>query len=112
MVLVGFSGGAAFAGGLVLDDPTRYAGTAVLYGTVPFDAGVPTVPGRLEGAAVLVVHGENDDMIPADLLARTWSYLHDESGAVLTAHRDAAGHGLSEAGARVLHDWVAELLPA
>ena len=31
VVLVGFSGGAAFAGGLVLDDPSRYAGAAVLY---------------------------------------------------------------------------------
>ena len=39
-VLVGFSGGAAFAGGLVLDDPARYAGAAILYGTLPFDAGV------------------------------------------------------------------------
>src|SRR5687767_12659610 len=41
VVLVGFSGGAAFAGGLVLDDPSRYAGAAVLYGTLPFEAGVP-----------------------------------------------------------------------
>ena len=47
VVLIGFSGGAAFAGGLVLDDPDRYAGAAVLYGTLPFDAGVPTTPGRL-----------------------------------------------------------------
>ena len=45
VVLVGFSGGAAFAGGLLLDDPRRYAGAAVLYGTLPFDAGVPTTPG-------------------------------------------------------------------
>ena len=35
VVLVGFSGGAAFAGGLVLDDPARYAGAAILYGTLP-----------------------------------------------------------------------------
>ena len=41
VVLVGFSGGAAFAGGLLLGDPTRYAGAAVHYGTLPFDAGVP-----------------------------------------------------------------------
>ena len=45
VVLVGFSGGAAFAGGLLLDDPPRYAGAAILYGTLPFDAGVPTTPG-------------------------------------------------------------------
>ena len=35
VVLVGFSGGAAFAGGLLLDDPGRYAGAAILYGTLP-----------------------------------------------------------------------------
>ena len=35
VLLVGFSGGAAFAGGLVLDDPSRYAGAAILYGTLP-----------------------------------------------------------------------------
>ena len=55
VVLVGFSGGAAFAGGLLLDDPARFAGAAILYGTLPFDAGVPVAPGRLAGAHVLVV---------------------------------------------------------
>jgi phospholipase/carboxylesterase len=49
VVLVGFSGGATFAGGLVLDNPTRFAGLATLYATLPFDAGVPTTPGRLAG---------------------------------------------------------------
>jgi len=51
VVLIGFSGGAAFAGGLVLDDPDRYAGAAILYGTLAFDAGVPTTPNRLAGSS-------------------------------------------------------------
>ena len=38
--------------------PARYAGTAVLYGTLPFDAGVATTPDRLAGRRVLVVHGD------------------------------------------------------
>ena len=67
VVLVGFSGGAAFAGGLVLDDPGRYAGAAILYGTLPFDAGVPTTPGQLADLPVLVAHGDTDVVIPADL---------------------------------------------
>jgi phospholipase/carboxylesterase len=58
VVLVGFSGGAAFAGGLLLADPARYTGAVILYGTLPFDAGVPTTPNRLDGATVLVVHGD------------------------------------------------------
>ncbi len=66
VVLVGFSGGAAFAGGLILDDPSRYAGSAILYGTLPFEAGVPTAPHRLAGTAVLVVHGDADVVIPRD----------------------------------------------
>ena len=65
VVLVGFSGGAAFAGGVVLDDPSRYAGAAILYGTLPFEAGVPTTPERLAGLPVLVVHGAADVVIPA-----------------------------------------------
>ena len=39
VVLIGFSGGAAFAGGLPLTEPLRWAGVAVLYGTLPFEAG-------------------------------------------------------------------------
>jgi phospholipase/carboxylesterase len=53
VVLVGLSGGAAFAGGLLLADPARWAGVAVLLGTLPFDAGVPVEAGRLEALPVL-----------------------------------------------------------
>ena len=49
VVLVGFSGGAAFAGGLALDDPARFSGVAVLHGTLPFDAGLPSSPAACEG---------------------------------------------------------------
>lgn len=107
VVLVGFSGGAAFAGGLLLDDPDRWAGVAVLYGTLPFDAGMPTTPGRLASASVFLAHGTNDTVIPADLLARTWEYAHTGSGADLTAHRDAGGHGLTEGALAALRGWLA-----
>ena len=73
VIVVGFSGGAAFAGGLILDDPARYAGAAILYGTLPFDAGVPTTPGRLTDLPVLVAHGDADVVIPGELLERTWT---------------------------------------
>lgn len=106
VVLVGFSGGAAFAGGLLLDDPARWAGTAVLYGTLPFAAGVPTTPCRLDGAPVLVAHGTADTVIPADLLDRTWAHLHEGSGADLTAHRDDGGHGLTRGALESLGDWL------
>jgi len=110
VVLVGFSGGAAFAGGLLLDDPGRYAGAAILYGTLPFDAGVPTDPGRLGGVPVLVAQGDADTVIPRELLERTWAYLHDTAGSVTTAVRDPGGHGLSPAVVDAVARWLAGLL--
>jgi phospholipase/carboxylesterase len=110
VVIVGFSGGAAFAGGLLLDDPARFAGTAILYGTVPFDAGVPVTAGRLDGRAVFVAQGDTDAVIPRDLLDRTWGYLHDESGAEVTSRRDPGGHGISPDTADALSTWLTTVL--
>jgi phospholipase/carboxylesterase len=110
VVLVGFSGGAAFAGGLVLSEPERYAGTAILYGTLPFDAGVPVTPARLAGVPVFLAQGEADTVIPRELLDRTWSYLTGESGAPAYARRDPGGHGLTAATASELDGWIAERL--
>jgi phospholipase/carboxylesterase len=109
-VLVGFSGGAAFAGGLVLDDPSRYTGVAILSGTLPFDAGVPTTAGRLDGVPVLVAHGHADNVIPRELLARTWQYLHDDSGATVVGVRDPGGHGISADVFATLDAWLRSVL--
>ena len=108
VLLVGFSGGAAFAGGLLLSDPQRYAGAAILLGTLPFDAGVPFGAGRLAGVPVLVAQGEQDVVIPRELLDRTWSYLLDQSGAPVVTHRDPGGHGITHATVQVLAEWVAD----
>lgn len=109
VVLVGFSGGAAFAGGLVLADPGRFAGAAILYGTLPFDAGVPTTSNRLAGLPVFVAHGDADTVIPRELLDRTWLYLHDDSGASVSAERDPGGHGLSVPIVTRLSQWLADV---
>lgn len=110
VILVGFSGGAAFAGGLALDDPTRYAGAAILFGTLPFDAGVPATPGRLAGLPMLVIHGDTDGVIPRDLLDRTWDYLSGDAGSMTTAVRDPGGHGLGTAAISDLRRWLAARL--
>jgi phospholipase/carboxylesterase len=110
VVLVGFSGGAAFAGGLLLDDPDRYAGAAILYGTLPFDAGVPTTPARLAGVPVVVAQGEHDTVIPRELLDRTWSYLLGESGAPTIARRDPVGHGIAPEALATVAGWLSERL--
>ncbi len=106
VILAGFSGGAAFAGGLVLDDPSHYAGAAILYGTLPFDAGVPVTPSRLAGVPVFVAQGDADQVIPRELLDRTWAYLLTESGATTEAHRDPGGHGITPAVLQRLAAWV------
>jgi phospholipase/carboxylesterase len=110
VLLVGFSGGAAFAGGLVLDDPARYTGAAVLYGTLPFDAGVATDSGRLANLPVFVAQGHDDHVIPRELLDRTWSYLLSESGAPTVAVRQPGGHQLTTQTVRELGDWIAHRL--
>ena len=106
VILVGFSGGAAFAGGLVLADPARFAGAAVLYGTLPFDAGVPVETGRLANLPVFLARGEGDRVIPRELLDRTWDYLLGESGAPTLARRDPGGHGLTQATLHALGRWI------
>jgi phospholipase/carboxylesterase len=110
VVLIGFSGGAAFAGGLILDEPERYAGAAILYGTLPFDAGVPTTADRLPGVPVLVAQGDADTVIPRELLDRTWRYLHTESGADVRGVRGPGGHGLSQAALGELITWLIGVL--
>ncbi|WP_104063572.1 luciferase family protein [Arthrobacter sp. 4R501] len=110
VILVGFSGGAAFAGGLLLADPQRFAGAAILYGTLPFDAGVPTSPARLAGVPVFIAQGETDTVIPRELLDRTWTYLLGDSGAPSYARRDPGGHGLTNTTVAELGGWIAERL--
>ena len=107
VILVGFSGGAAFAGGLALADPARFAGAAVLYGTLPFEAGVPAETGRLANLPVFLAQGDADRVIPRELLDRTWNYLLGDSGAPTVARRDPGGHGLTRATLHALGSWIA-----
>lgn len=106
ILLVGFSGGAAFAGGLLLDAPSRYAGGAILFGTLPFDAGVPVTAGRLAGVPILVAQGDQDAVIPRELLDRTWSYLCGPSGAPTWALREPGGHTIPATTVGELAGWL------
>ncbi|MEF3121788.1 alpha/beta hydrolase [Kocuria flava] len=110
VVLIGFSGGAAFAGALLLSEPARFAGAAILNGTLPFDAGIPVEPARLAGTPVFVAQGEADTVIPRELLERTWSYLHTGSGAAVRGRCDPGGHGLGPRTVAELRHWVQELV--
>ena len=106
VVVIGFSGGAAFAGGLALDRPSRLAGAAVLYGTMPFDAGLSTDPDRLDGLAVFHAQATEDAVIPRDLLDRTWAYLSGDAGALAVTHRHTGGHEISQSILPSLRQWI------
>jgi phospholipase/carboxylesterase len=110
VILVGFSGGAAFAGGLALSDPARFSGIAVLFGTLPFDAGISVEPGQLRTLSVFIAQGDQDHVIPAELLDRTWRYLTEESDARVKALRTTGGHGLTTSTVSSLSHWIVELL--
>jgi phospholipase/carboxylesterase len=112
VTLVGFSGGAAMAGGLLLDDPARFAGVALLYGTLPFDAGLPTTPGRLGGVEVFHAQPIDDGVIPSELLEATWEYLTRESEATLVTHRHRGGHAISPEVAGSLAFWLTRVTSA
>lgn len=94
--LLGFSGGMAMAGGLLLARPERFAAAVLLSGTLPWDAGLPEEPGRLRGVRVFWGRDAADTVIPEDLVARTGAWLRTQSGATLTERTyPGLGHGIS-----------------
>lgn len=96
VVLLGFSGGMAMAGALLLREPERFAGSVLLSGTLPWDAGLDTSAGRLAGRRVFHGFDPADDVIPADLTARTRAWLRADSGADYAERPyPGAGHGLT-----------------
>jgi phospholipase/carboxylesterase len=107
--LVGFSGGGVMAGALLLSAPDRFAGVAMLHGTLPFDAGIAIDAGRLAGCEVFYGYGENDPVIPPGLTERSRTYLRDESGARVEIHGYRAAHELPAPEQRDLTSWYAGL---
>ncbi len=107
--LAGFSGGALLASALLLHDPARYAGAALLHGTLPFDAGLALEPGRLAGCEVFYGYGEADAVIPPALVARSRDYLRGASGARAEIHGYRAGHEIPAAEQRDIARWYAAL---
>ncbi|MFJ2112645.1 MULTISPECIES: alpha/beta hydrolase [unclassified Streptomyces] len=93
--LLGFSGGMAMAGGLLLARPERFASAVLLSGTLPLDAGLPAGPGRLDGVRVFWGRDEADTVIPSDLVAGTRVWLREKSGAALDERLyPALGHAI------------------
>ncbi|SDB80599.1 phospholipase/carboxylesterase [Raineyella antarctica] len=97
IVLLGFSGGTAMAGGLLFTDPERFAGAVLLSGTLPWDAGFETPEGLLSGMPIFWSIDPEDRVIPTDLATRSHDWLVAQSGADLTEHvYPGVGHEISQ----------------
>jgi phospholipase/carboxylesterase len=106
VILVGYSGGCAFAGGLALTNPARYRAVALINGTLPFETTAPTITDQLRNVDVLWSRAQYDDMIPPDLLDRSERFLRNDSGANLTVHQSPGGHELDASTIEALRDWL------
>lgn len=110
VLIVGFREGVTLAGALLLGAPERFAGAMLLYGALPFDAGVPIGRGALAGMPLFLAHGIDDPRTPAHLLTRTWDWLARESGAPLWAVRVDGGDRLAGTVVGGLGTWLADRL--
>jgi phospholipase/carboxylesterase len=109
VILIGYSGGCAFAGGLVLTRPDRYRAVAFINGTLPFDTAAPTIAERLSNVDVLWARAKHDEMIPNELLDRSEQFLRNDSAAHLTTHRSPGGHELDQSTIDALGEWLSAL---
>jgi phospholipase/carboxylesterase len=108
----GFSAGMLFGSAMLLDRPGRFFAGILLSGTVPWEiTEIVPAPDRLRGKPVFHAHGDVDEVIPLDLVARTEAYLIDESGARLEHHRYPIAHEISADERTDLLAWL-ETLPA
>jgi phospholipase/carboxylesterase len=110
VLLMGFRDGVTFAGALMLGAPHRFSGAVLLYGALPFDAGVTMRRGGLAGMPVFLAHGTDDTRTPAPLLARTWDWLTRQSGAPLWAERVGGGDQLAGTVVGDVATWLGDRL--
>ncbi|QGF23566.1 alpha/beta hydrolase [Raineyella fluvialis] len=110
VVLLGFSGGTAMAGGLLFSAADRFAGAVLLSGTLPWDAGLEATEDLLSGMPVFWGNDPADPVIPADLMGRSHRWLAEESGAALAAHAyPGMGHGISMDEARDIQAFLEQV---
>ena len=104
-VAIGFSNGANVAAAMLLLRPATLSGAVLLRAMAPLRE-PPKVD--LTGKPVLLLSGQSDSMIPAEMAARLASTLV-EAGAVLERKVLPTGHQLSQADAALAKDWLGAL---
>ncbi|MDP3415197.1 alpha/beta hydrolase [Falsiroseomonas sp.] len=96
LALVGFSQGAMTALHLGLRHPPGCAAILAFSGALPSPTSLPPAPAG--APAVLLVHGEADEVVPAEASRIAERALIRAAVAVETAFRPGLGHGIDEVG--------------
>jgi len=105
VVLLGFSQGGAMAYDLFLRDPTRFAGLAALSTWLPQEVADAVRPSEaMKGRPVLVMHGTNDPMVPAQSAQHARDQLLP-LGLGVTLREFDMGHEISPEALRALLEW-------
>ncbi|HEX2615907.1 MAG TPA: dienelactone hydrolase family protein [Flavobacteriales bacterium] len=91
--VLGFSQGVATATRWALSGRTAITRLVLWGGSLPPEAELWKQAGRLHATPVDLVHGEQDTLVPADVLVQSEARLRD-AGVVHATHRHAGGHAL------------------
>jgi phospholipase/carboxylesterase len=107
--LVGFSQGGAMALRVGLPRPERFAGIAVLSGSLRrVDDLTPGLP-PLRTQPLFIAHGRTDEMVPCDVARNLVAYLR-QHGYTPHFQTYGVGHSISPREADDLNRWLSEVL--
>jgi phospholipase/carboxylesterase len=106
---LGFSQGAVMAGSLTVVHPERLAGTVMLSGYLPLDAGLSVDVAGLTGRPVFVGHGTLDPVIPVAAARIARDYFM-RIGAQLTYREYPIPHSIGPQELADVGDWLAARL--
>ncbi|MEJ5239969.1 MAG: hypothetical protein WHS87_02060 [Anaerolineales bacterium] len=104
--LMGFSQGAAMTAVFLLLYPERVGKAALLSGFIPQGCEALLSPGRLDGKAIFLAHGRQDEMVPYEWAVQAAEALR-VAGAVVTFCDEEVGHKVGAACARDLERFFA-----
>jgi len=104
-VALGYSNGANIAAAMLLLRPEVLSGAILLRAMMPLTAAAPV---DLAAKPVLILSGAQDPIVPAENAARLADLLR-ASGAAVEHRTLPVGHGLSNADATMVQQWLRKL---
>jgi len=102
VIAIGYSNGANIAASLLLREPDRLAGAALLHAMVPF---TPEALPDLRGKPIFLSSGRNDPIVPQENSQRL-ADLFRSAGANVEHFWHNSGHSLSQDEATAAQEWA------